>query len=98
MADIIEVNITTLAQDIGDMQDTIKMIRDDMKGMFDSINELNTMWDGPAHLAFMMQFNTDKNRFEDLCESLDDVADSFDNAKNEYRKCEGTVSQLIDSM
>lgn len=96
MADYIEVNVETLEMDIKIMQDTLKQVREDMKGMFDSVSELDTMWDGPANEAFIHQFGIDHQTFQSLCDSVDGIIDSMENAKDAYRKCEGAVKDEIN--
>lgn len=96
MADYIEVNIQTLEQDIKDMEEALKLVESDMTSMFESVNSLDTMWDGPANAAFNRQFLADKQTFEALCEAVDGIIDSMDNAKNSYRKCEATVKEEIN--
>ena len=39
----IEVNISTLDQDIKSMEEKMKLIRSDMKAMFDSVTALDSM-------------------------------------------------------
>jgi WXG100 family type VII secretion target len=95
MADYIEVNIQTLEQDTKDMESAVKQVRGDMDAMFNSVTELDSMWDGPANTAFNQQFNVDKQVFEELCAAIDGIIDSMKNAKDSYRKCEASVSEEI---
>lgn len=96
MADYIEVNVKTLEDDIKTMQEALEQVRNDMKGMFDSLGELDTMWDGPANEAFNRQFGIDHQTFQSLCDSVDGIIDSMENAKDAYRKCEEAVKGEID--
>lgn len=96
MADYIEVNIQTLEQDVKDMEEALALVRTDMKNMFDSVTELDTMWDGPANTVFKHQFSVDKQTFETLCEAVDGILDSMDKAKDSYRKCEASVKDEIN--
>ena len=98
MGDYIAVNIETLEQDIKDLEETLASIRGEMNGMFESVSELDKMWDGPANAVFVQQFLTDKGIFEDLCESVDGIIDSMNNAKTTYRKCEANVKSEIDKI
>ncbi len=94
----IEVNISTLDQDIKSMEEKMKLIRSDMKAMFDSVTALDSMWDGPANAAFVRQFSIDKNIFDEVCNAVDGVTDSMNNAKDEYRKCESRVSEIVNQI
>ncbi len=98
MADYIEVNITALEQDIGELQETLKLVRGDMGAMFDTVQELDTMWDGPANEAFNRQFEADRQTLEALCEAVEDILGSMENAQGEYRKCEAGVREEIEKI
>ncbi len=98
MSDYIEVDITTLEQDVRELEETLALVRNDMKSMFETVNELDTMWDGLANEAFNRQFAADRNLFEELCDAVNDIIDSMGNAKNAYRKCEAAVKEEIDKI
>ena len=94
MADIIEINIGTLANDIGEMQ----MLREEMRKAFESITELDAMWNGPANDAFNQAFRSDHEAMEEMCKIIDSLISYMENARDEYRKCEASVSSEIDSI
>lgn len=96
MSDYIEVDIATLEQDVRELEETLALVRNDMQVMFQTVSELDAMWDGPANEAFNRQFAADRNMFEELCDSVDDIIDSMENAKNAYRRCEAAVKEEID--
>ena len=98
MADYIEVNMTALEQDTKELKETLKLVRDDMGAMFETVQELNTMWDGPANKAFNRQFESDRQVFEELCKSVEDILGSMENAQGEYQKCEAGVREEIDKI
>ena len=98
MADIIEINIGTLANDIGEMQTEVKMLREEMRKAFESITELDAMWNGPANDAFNQAFRSDHEAMEGMCKTIDSLIQYMENARDEYRKCEASVSSEIDSI
>lgn len=98
MADYIEVDIASLERDVKELEETLTLIRNDMKFMFDTVKELDAMWDGPANEAFQRQFVNDRNLFEELCSAVEDIIDSMEDAGNAYRKCEVSVKEEIDKM
>jgi len=95
MAEIIEVNTSTLAADTDDIENAVKAIRADMTQMFQEITELNTMWDGKANAAFTTQFVSDKEAMEELCKNIDSLVESLRFAKTEYDKCENQVHSTV---
>ena len=98
MADYIEVDISALDQDVKDLAETLEMVRKDMNDMFGAIKELDAMWEGPAHDVFALQFEADRQVFNNLCDTVDSIIDSMDNAKSDYRKCEANVRGEIDKI
>ena len=98
MADYIEVDISALDQDVRDLTETLEKVRKDMNDMFDTMKKLDTMWEGPAHEAFMAQFDGDRQVFEELCNTVEGIIGSMEDAKNAYRKCEENVSSEIDKI
>lgn len=98
MADIIEINIGTLVNDITQMQTEIRALRDEMRLAFDSVTELDAMWNGPANDAFNQAFNADHQAMEEMCRILDSLVSYMENARDEYRKCEASVSAEIDAI
>ena len=98
MADYIEVNITALEQDTRELRETLKLVRDDMGAMFDTVQELDTMWDGPANEAFNRQFESDRQTLLALCKAVEDILGSMENAQGEYRKCEAGVREEIEKI
>lgn len=95
MADYIEVNIPSLKTDVGDMADELKQIRARMKQMFDEMEALDAMWDGPANRAFHIQFQSDYRLMEDMCRIADKIIAYGDNARQEYTSCENAVAAVI---
>ena len=91
MAEIIEVNTSTLENDTDDIARELIAIRSDMSSMFNAVTELNTMWTGSANAAFTAQFTNDREMMEEMCKNLDGLVESLKFAKAEYEKCENQV-------
>ena len=98
MADIIEINIGTLATDIGEMQTEIQKLRDEMEKAFTSVGELDAMWTGPANDAFNQAFRSDHEAMGEMCKTMDSLVGYMENARDEYRRCEEAVSSEIDAI
>lgn len=98
MADYIEVDIATLGQDIGELKEVLNSIRRDMQSMFESVRELDRMWEGPSNAAFNRQFDMDWRMMEVVCKAVEGVIDGMGNAKNSYLKCEMDVKMEVDQI
>ena len=98
MADYIEVDITTLEQDIDELKETLRLAKNGEADMFETIKELDAMWEGPAHEAFSRQFTADRQILQAFLDNVEGMVESMENAKNSYRKCEASVRTEIEKI
>lgn len=96
MADkYIEINTQTLNNDAGGMISDVQKIRKELKNMFDSIIELDSMWEGPANSEFNRQFMADYATLTEICDFMDKFIGCMDFAGCEYVKCENAVGAAV---
>ena len=98
MADIIEINIKTLANDIKELEAEVAKLRSEMAKAYVSVAELDTMWKGPANEEFRKAFQSDREAMEEMCKIIDGLIAYMENAKGEYRRCEAAVSSESDAI
>ena len=98
MADYIEVNMTALEQDTGELRGTLKLVRDDMDAMFDTVQELDAMWDGPANNEFNRQFANDNENAKGLCQTVESLINCMEYAKEQYNSCENQVNGIVSAI
>lgn len=98
MADIIEINTRTLANDIKEMETEVAKLRGEMAKAYNSVAELDAMWKGPANEEFRAAFQSDREAMEEMCRIIDGLIGYMENARNEYRRCEAAVSSEIDAI
>lgn len=91
----IAVDTNYLQMQITEMRDALGRAREGMAEMYDQVNELDAMWDGPANATFNQQFLKDKNMMEEMCSTIEQIIVSMENAKREYEGCESDVRQII---
>lgn len=94
----IEVNTSLLDKDKTSMETELNKIKTDMKAMFDSIKELDTMWEGTAKSEFTIQFNKDYETLTDICTAVADFIGCMKYASTEYVSCENSVNDLIKAI
>ena len=97
MHNIIAVNTSTLSSDIETMQTQLNAVKKAAGKMYDSVNVLNSMWEGPAHDAFVTQFMTDQKDMLALCDTIQKI-NVMSEARNEYNTCENQVSGIVASI
>lgn len=98
MATNFEVNLSTLSSDINNARHSLDYIRKNVKGMFNEIKELDAMWDGDANAAFNVQFNSDYEMMLEVCKNIEKLINSMEFAKQEYARCENSVSSAVQAM
>ena len=98
MVNEIEMNTSMLAGDIESLESTVGQLETQLKNMFDSVNRLDTMWNGAANSAFNQQFQSDYAVCQEMCRTLRELIASLDHAADEYDKCEQSVNSMIRSL
>lgn len=98
MADIIQVDTALLGNDAIGIMDGLNNIKVAIQNMVEEIQELDIMWDGPANLVFMAQFENDISTFGEICKIIQQLSESMSHAKQEYEKCEMQVNSIIKSI
>lgn len=94
----IEINMQSLKNDINVATEEMVIIKDEMHHMFDTIMELDAMWDGAASDAFKQQFNIDTDMFEKICKDLSEFINWMTQSNDLYNKCEKSVASMVKSI
>lgn len=94
----VEITTRALDRDINNMVESLSILKNELKGMYDGVSELDTMWKGNANQAFQSQFNQDCSTFMELLEVLDNYVESLKQASREYVNCENSVDEVIHSI
>lgn len=94
----IEINTKLLDKDTNNMLLELADIKKEMNAMFDSVKELDTMWEGAAKAEFVAQFNKDYEKLKDICTAVMEFVGCMIYASEEYFKCETTVNDLIETI
>lgn len=98
MADLIEIEISSLDTDIRSMEGDLASLRKELGEAYAAVQELDTMWNGPANDAFNREFEKDHANMEGMCDTIQKIIDYMVNASKEYRQCEASVSAEIDAI
>lgn len=94
----IAINTSTLEIDIGELRAALGNARGQLKEMFNQVTELDTMWDGPANETFKQQFNNDYENAKDLCNIVESLIASMENAREQYDACENVVNGIVSAI
>ncbi len=94
----IEVNTDRLNGDVSSLTSELNQIRNEMNSMFQSMQELDAMWDGPASEAFKVQFQSDYDAMNDLCKILQNMINCMENASSEYVRGENMIHAIVNAI
>lgn len=95
---MIEVNTSTLKNDVSTIMGEINGLWRDIQALRDTASQLSTMWDGSAKAAFMAAVQDDIRRAEELVKALEKFAGKTDSSRAEYDKCENSVAGIVSSI
>ena len=94
----IAIDTGILQNDITAYEEALNTVKSKMDNMFTNMKELDTMWEGEANNAFMVQFNKDYSSMKDLCNLLTKLLEDLKLAKKEYDQCDSSVNTVINAI
>lgn len=95
MGEKIAVEVSQLNKDFQDINQNIEEIVNELKGLEEDMNALNSMWAGPANQVQRYQTSKDIQEAGRICEQMRLYAESLAYAAEEYRRCEEKVSDAV---
>lgn len=96
--DYIKVNTEAMKSDYSELLNVSKSTLNLIKKAQDSIQVLNSTWEGPAKQAFIEQFNADVELFNNICTLTSEFAGDLLKGAKEYEKCENAIYDAVRSM
>ena len=94
----IEISTQRLNVDIRQMSGELDQLQGAVTRVYNSLEELNGMWEGPANRSFYAQTQIDRMVCEDLLSDLHELVECLEYAKDEYQECREAVNSKIRSM
>lgn len=94
----IKVNTGMLNNTISDMNIDNSQIERYINDLYNTVAELDSMWDGSANAAFNQQFEIDRAELIRISREIDKFIESLKDAKQEYEKCENKVADIVNSI
>ena len=91
----IEIDTKVLQTDIEAMKTQLNAIKKDMNKMYEAVQTLDRMWNGPSNDAFNQQFLIDKSDMDDLCTTIQNIIKCMEFARKEYNNCDNQVNSIV---
>ena len=94
----IEISTERLHADIQNMQGQLGTLQQAVRQVYGCLDELNTMWEGPANRAFRTQTSNDHAVCVEMLETIGDLIECMEYAKEQYDMCHDAVNDKINSI
>ena len=94
----LEIDTGQLNRDIGELDENINKATKTLTEMVQEMEELNSMWQGQANMAFRAQFQNDNVLMQELLQEMQKLEECMRYASSEYVKCENEVKDMVDSI
>lgn len=94
----IEIDTAALNRDTNSLNSTLGRIKSEITGMYEAVRTMDGMWDGPANEAFNTQFRVDHNNMNSICNAVQSLIRSMENASRKYVAGENQVNAVISSI
>lgn len=94
----IEISTNNLSSDIVRMRQHHEGLTQAKELIYAQLEELNSMWDGPAKKTFTVQAYRDQLTLNALLNNLNHLIECMEYAKSEYIRCHEDVNRKIASV
>ena len=98
MADYIEVDTSELERDRQTIQSELNKVRAGIRRLQEEMTELGSMWEGPAHDAFMTQVHADYETIRQFANEIAAYIEAMSYARTEYEQCEHQAERAVASL
>lgn len=92
---IIEIDTAMLQGDEQNIAEQAADLQRDLTEISSLIEQLGSMWDGPARQAFQAQMAEDLGILSEICSFMQKYTGWMQQAGGEYVKCENAVQEII---
>lgn len=89
-----EVDTNQLSMTVSSCQDILHDISNQQHRMYAAIKELDGMWAGESHDAFLVQYEKDNEMMTALIQDLDVIIGNFGTARENYDSCEESAKDM----
>lgn len=94
----IKINTNRLHQDTQKVEGYIQKMKKELTNMQNSVNAMNSMWEGSSKKVFVKAFENDMQIAQEIIATLQVIQKYEANAKKEYEACERKVADLVASI
>ena len=93
-----EVDTNHLKATAGELQRTLDSISKGADRLYGKLDELNGMWEGAAHDAYVARAGEDRRDMRRLIQEIQTIVTDVGAARESYDTCEDRVKDLVRSI
>lgn len=93
-----EVYTDQVARLSSSMESELRQVEQLRQNMFRSMEDLDAMWDGSSHDAFVAQYFEDEQSVQELCNTITKLIEHMKEARRQYEQCEQSVKDMVNSI
>ena len=94
----IKISTESLKSDSHKINELVTSAEKQLQVIYNEIEILDGMWDGPANEVFVKQFAQDYELFKNMCSFVRAFSNDMNNAAIEYERCENNVKDAIKAI
>ena len=95
---MVNVNTERMNNDISTLSDSLNNAKTEAKAIYEGVEALNGMWDGPANDSFAGQFRSDFQIEEKCINEMIDYIQLLTEDHKRYVDCENCVYEMVDHL
>jgi len=95
---MLETDTRALERDTAQMTFTLRRIEEELDGMYGAVRALDAMWSGPANEAFRLQFRSDYENMQGICQTVRDLIRCMENAGRRYQAGGTQVESAVEQI
>ncbi len=95
---LVSVNTERLAFDTSDINSKLTDTKREIKTIYENVQTLNGMWDGPANDEFAKQFESDYLNITKVFHNIDRFVKHLEECHRKYAGCENRVDELVNEI
>ena len=95
---MVRVNTDQMNNDIAVLSDSLHRVKTEAKTIYDGVEALNGMWDGPANDSFAGQFRNDFQIVDKCINELIEYIQLLTEDRKQYNDCETNVYEMVEHL
>lgn len=93
-----KVSTAKLNRDVKEVRSELTKTLAYVDEMFSNIQQLNTMWKGPASNAFISKFASEREQIRKYLRDIERYAASLEKDRDNYNRCEERASSIVSGL